>query len=229
MCCSRTQLAAWARLFEEEYGQPPSDADCHQSSTWTALNEKAKFYKKLLGSGERSFTTSPDKRHRESASTPGFRSTSRRDDHDTKRAHSRRERSESPAKARWEKVRQSRVSHHHDDAHGERATSRKSHRSKGHDPSFSGGREHSMRRREKSERGDTKRGGGGGGGRGTSRRSASRGPRPTKWVYTDVREGGRALCRVFRAPREYEGEASAADVAEYSRALVGREESGSRV
>ena len=54
------QLAAWSRLFEEEYGEPPTESDCHQSSTWTALNEKARFYKKLLSSSKESrATTAP--------------------------------------------------------------------------------------------------------------------------------------------------------------------------
>ena len=44
----KAKINAWARLFEEEHGAPPSEADCQNSSTWTALNEKARFYKKAL-------------------------------------------------------------------------------------------------------------------------------------------------------------------------------------
>ena len=36
----KRKLAAWEDLFEEQYGASPTDGDCHQSSTWTALNEK---------------------------------------------------------------------------------------------------------------------------------------------------------------------------------------------
>jgi hypothetical protein len=147
----KSKLNAWARLFEKEYGAPPTDDDCQQSSTWSALNEKSRFYRKLMSGGgaerERDFAGSPRRRHE---SAPGFRSSSRRDGQDVRRPASRRE---SPSHYRSE---------------------RKSHR-RPHEPSPSGGRK-SRRDNEKSERRspDIKRSGGRGKNSRVESRSASR-------------------------------------------------------
>ena len=38
----KRKLQSWEELFEEQYGTPPTDDDCHNSSTWTALLDKVR-------------------------------------------------------------------------------------------------------------------------------------------------------------------------------------------
>lgn len=45
------QLAVWMALFVEEHGRPPSEAECRQSSTWSALTKKVRAYRKLVAYG----------------------------------------------------------------------------------------------------------------------------------------------------------------------------------
>ena len=64
----RQKMAEWARIFEEEYGAPPTDDDRTASKTWNALNDKATYYRKQLKeqSGASSPSISPDKTSRRS-------------------------------------------------------------------------------------------------------------------------------------------------------------------
>ena len=54
----KAKIRSWKKLFEQEYGRPPTSEDCHASATWTALNEKSKHYEKQLPDGyvDASFT-----------------------------------------------------------------------------------------------------------------------------------------------------------------------------
>lgn len=79
----KKKLNSWVQLFEEEYGVPPTDEDCRGSSTWTALNEKARYYKKQLGG--RDGDGGGVSRHSRHESTPST--------HDHSRSMSRRDRS----------------------------------------------------------------------------------------------------------------------------------------
>ena len=141
----KQKLAAWERLFEEEYGSPPSDDDCHGSSTWVALNDKAKFYKKILSGGGESFKKGGgDKSMRRGKSTVR-RSASTSP---TRQPHSR-EQSFKDKGASYERG--------HSSAHGMRSTStrrRDASPSPAAARSGGGGRDegHSMRRPPKSRR-----------------------------------------------------------------------------
>jgi hypothetical protein len=44
----RQKMAEWARIFEEEYGAPPTEDDRVASNTWNALNDKAIYYRRML-------------------------------------------------------------------------------------------------------------------------------------------------------------------------------------
>ena len=41
----RQKMLDWGRIFEEEYGSPPTEEDKTSSQTWTALNEKSVQWK----------------------------------------------------------------------------------------------------------------------------------------------------------------------------------------
>ena len=103
----RQKMLDWGRIFEEEYGSPPTEEDKTSSQTWTALNEKSVYYKKLCKEQGKELpstpASSPEKSSRRSrreprdTSTGGHRSgksrSSRRDHSDSPEAsrHSRRE------------------------------------------------------------------------------------------------------------------------------------------
>ena len=117
----KTKLASWVNLFEEEYGYRPTEAERAESKTWSALNSKAKFYKKLVHSGgggsfkrasrESSFKvkelaegsqTMPARRsqadkerrgHRESSAPPAGRARTRREENPRASRRGHRDRS----------------------------------------------------------------------------------------------------------------------------------------
>ena len=69
----KQKMSEWTRIFEEEYGAPPTDDDRMASKTWNALNDKATYYKKQLKeqSGASSPSISPDKSSRRSRRAGG--------------------------------------------------------------------------------------------------------------------------------------------------------------
>ncbi len=86
----KQKLVAWARLFEDEYGYPPTEDDRVESNTWNALNEKARFYKKLLYVKDSASTaqrpdqsSSPTKRHQSRRVRGGDREGDRERGHST--------------------------------------------------------------------------------------------------------------------------------------------------
>ena len=192
----KQKLASWARLFEDEYGRAPTDADGQQSSTWVALNEKARHYKKLMlqeGGGSGKGESFPKRDPTPTMSRAGDRSRSEvhRRPHKAQDAHShRRERSTSasPMRSRGDERGHSRRA-------GGKSTRRQHHGS----PETNRHRDdgHSMRRRH----------GGGGGGGGEETGSPTRGRRSGR--SPSHRNGGRSG---RSAPFDGAGESDEGDV-----------------
>ena len=57
------KLDSWATLYEQEHGNPPTDADCHASSTWLKLKEKERYYRKHLDDDRASPARESTRRH----------------------------------------------------------------------------------------------------------------------------------------------------------------------